>query len=64
MSELRKYYVDKEVLKERCCELIDLAYTQEPTRLELQIIASVDEVARYALELDGYITRKGEFNNE
>ena len=62
MSEPRKYYVDKEVLKERCCELIDLAYTQEPRSLDLSISASVDAVTVYELKVNGFITRKGELN--
>ena len=62
MAEPRKYYVDKEVLKERCEELIDFAFTQEPTKIELTINASVDAIATYQLKLDGYITRKGNLN--
>lgn len=62
MAELRRYYVDKEVLKERFNELIDFAFLQEPTRLEISINASVDEIATYQLKLDGYITRKGTLN--
>lgn len=62
MAELRRYYVDKEVLKERCCELIDFAYTQELTALDLSISASIDAVAVYELKVNGFITRKGELN--
>lgn len=62
MAELRRYYVDKEVLKERLNELVDFAYSQEPTRLEINVSAALDEVATYQLKLDGYITRKGTLN--
>lgn len=62
MSELRKYFVDKEVLKERCEELIDFAFSQEPTMLELTVNASIDAIATYQLKIDGYITRKGTLN--
>ena len=62
MSELRRYYLSKEVLKERSAELIDFAYDQEPTRIELVLRASVDEVATFRLSLDGNITREGKLN--
>ena len=62
MSEQRRYYVDKEVLKERFNELVDFTYTQEPTMFELTLNASVDAIATYQLKIDGYITRKGNLN--
>lgn len=62
MSEPRKYYVDKELMKERFNELVDFAWSQEPTRFELTLNASVDAVATYQLKLDGYVSRKGKLN--